>query len=135
MYLIATSSQDQAIELSVVTNDEVDGAEKETLIPADSNGDGADSQENGVTDSEERENVAATAELQPGEVGGADKEQEAVPEKLQDDDRLAEIWYKRWFFKLFPKLRRGLLVCGGSVHVFLLSNVMLFLFQLRHRGG
>lgn len=31
----------------------------------------------------------------------------AVPEKLQDDDQFAEIWYKRWFFKVFPQLRRG----------------------------
>ena len=41
-------------------------------------------------------------------VDGASEAQEAaVPEKLEDDDQFAEIWYKRWFFKVVPLLRRG----------------------------
>lgn len=38
----------------------------------------------------------------------ADEEEEAVPEKLTDnDDERKEKWYRRAFFTLFPKLRRG----------------------------
>ena len=39
--------------------------------------------------------------------GSRAREAAAAPEKLQDEDQFAEIWYKRWFFKLFPMLRRG----------------------------
>ena len=43
------------------------------------------------------------------EVGGANDEvQEGVLEKLQDDDQLAEPLYKRVFFTIFPRLRRGM---------------------------
>ena len=37
----------------------------------------------------------------------ADKKEEAVPEKLADDDDVKEVWYRRTFFAVFPKLRRG----------------------------
>lgn len=38
----------------------------------------------------------------------ADEQEEAVPEKLTDnDDERKEKWYRRAFFTLFPKLRRG----------------------------
>ena len=36
-----------------------------------------------------------------------DKEEDAVPEKLADDDERKEKWYRRAFFTVFPKLRRG----------------------------
>ena len=40
----------------------------------------------------------------------------AVPEKLTDEDKFAEIWYERWFFKIFPQLKRGTWLCGwGSM--------------------
>lgn len=32
---------------------------------------------------------------------------EAVPEKLADDDERKEKWYRRAFFTVFPKLRRS----------------------------
>jgi hypothetical protein len=35
-----------------------------------------------------------------------DKEEDAVPEKLADDDERKEKWYRRAFFTVFPKLRR-----------------------------
>jgi hypothetical protein len=35
----------------------------------------------------------------------------SVSEKLQDEDKFAEIWYERWFFKAFPQLKRGRGVC------------------------
>ena len=36
----------------------------------------------------------------------------AVSEKLTDEDEFAEIWYERWFFKIFPQLKRGRWLCG-----------------------
>ena len=45
------------------------------------------------------------------------EEEEVVPEKLADDDERKEKWYRRAFFTVFPKLRRGwsvmLFVRGG----------------------
>ena len=47
-------------------------------------------------------------ELPEGVDGVIGAQQEAAaPEKLQDEDQFAEIWYKRWFFAVFPQLRRG----------------------------
>ena len=49
------------------------------------------------------------------EVDGAimsEAQEAAVPEKLQDEDQFAEIWYKRWFFTVFPLLRRGAWMSG-----------------------
>lgn len=43
-------------------------------------------------------------EVVQGDDGGID---EVVPEKLQDEDQFSEVWYKRWFFTVFPFLRRG----------------------------
>ena len=45
----------------------------------------------------------------PEEVDGVigAQQEAAVTEKLQDEDQFAEIWYKRWFFAVFPQLRRG----------------------------
>ena len=80
---------------------------------------------------EHRENVlaASTSQHRAGETvvtvdPDEDEEQEevdgvitseaqeaAVPEKLQDEDQFAEIWYKRWFFTVFPMLRRGVWMC------------------------
>lgn len=40
----------------------------------------------------------------------ADQEEEAVPEKLADEDERKEKWYRRAFFTVFPKLRRGVYV-------------------------
>jgi hypothetical protein len=40
--------------------------------------------------------------------GDADDQEEAVPEKLADVDERKEKWYRRAFFTVFPKLRRGL---------------------------
>ena len=80
-------------------------------------------EEKGATESEEREKPAVMVDdggggdtqqqqQQEEEAGRAKEAKEAaVPEKLQDDDQRTEIWYKRWFFKLFPKLRKGVCVC------------------------
>ena len=111
LYPIATGSGDQAIELPDVAGDdhqEIDEAEKANLVPANTT-----TGEKGANNSEEREKpMVADSGLQQEEAGRAKEAQEAaVPEKLQDDDQLAEIWYKRWFFKFFPKLRKGRCVC------------------------
>ena len=121
MYPIATGSGDQAIELPDVAADdsqEIDGggeADKVNLVPTDDTA----TREKGVNDSEGREKSTVVTD---GGGGGAqeeeterarDAQEAAVPEKLQDDDKLKEIWYKRWFFKIFPQLKRGR--CMGLV--------------------
>ena len=114
LYPIATGSGDQAIELPDVAADdetqEISGgeADKVNLVPDDSA-----TREKGANDAEEREKSTVVTD---GGGGGAqqeeterarDAQEAAVPEKLQDDDKLQEIWYKRWFFKFFPQLKRG----------------------------
>ena len=44
------------------------------------------------------------------EAAAAGDDNEAVPEKLQDDDQILDPLYKRVFFKIFPQLRRGVLL-------------------------
>lgn len=121
MYPIATGSEDQAIELLDVAADdsqEIDGgeADKVNLVPTDDTA----TREKGANDSQGREKSTVVTD---GGSGGAqgeeterarDAQEAAVPEKLQDDDKLQEIWYKRWFFKAFPQLKRGRWVdaCG-----------------------
>ena len=47
-----------------------------------------------------------------GDAGDLDtdkeEEQEALPEKLADEDERKEKWYRRAFYTVFPKLRRGM---------------------------
>ena len=119
LYPIATGSEDQAIELPDVAADdsqEIDGgeADKVNLVPTDDTA----TREKGANDSEAREKSTVVTD---GGGGGAqgeeterarDAQEAAVPEKLQDDDKLQEIWYKRWFFKVFPQLKIGRWLCG-----------------------
>ena len=121
LYPIATGSEDQAIELPDVAADdsqEINGgeADKVNLVPTDDTA----TREKGANDSQGREKSTVVTD---GGSGGAqgeeterarDAQEAAVPEKLQDDDKLQEIWYKRWFFKAFPQLKRGRWVdaCG-----------------------
>jgi hypothetical protein len=125
LYPIATGSGDQAIELPDVAADddqEIGGgggeADKINLVP-----DGTATREKGANDSEEREKsttvvtggggggVGGEAQQEEAERARKDAQEAAVPEKLQDDDKLQEIWYERWFFKVFPKLKRGECAC------------------------
>lgn len=112
LYPIATGSGDEAIELPDIAADDSRGisdVEKTNLVPVDTTT-GVSAEERGVEKREEPP-VADSAPQQEGAGGGKETPEGAVPEKLQDDDQLAEIWYKRWFFKFFPKLRRGVFVC------------------------
>ena len=124
MYPIATGNQEQSIELPDVAGDdhqETSEAEKVNLVSAASG-----VEKNEGTDTAEREKPA-TSGPESGEVGRTAEVQEAaVPEKLQDDDQLKEIWYKRLLFKVFPKLMRGVCVCV-CVHVdFNLTDMEFF---------
>ena len=92
--------------LSDEQHKEINEGEKENLVSTAS----------GVQDktvasgSEEVDEPATVAGTGHDEAGTANAVQEDVPEKLQDDDQLKEIWYKRYFFKVFPQLRRGVCV-------------------------
>ena len=137
MYPIATGSGDQAIELLDIAGDdhqEIGEAEKANLVPASTA-----TGEDGDNGSEEREKctVANSGPQQEEAERAKDAQEAAVPEKLQDDDQIAEIWYKRWFFKLFPKLKRGVCVCVCvCVCVWISYRYdMEFSVQLRTEGG
>ena len=73
------------------------------LLAADAVGDDGDRSSDGLVTGE-----AAAIEVDLAEDRDTDKEEEAVPEKLADDDGRKEKWYKRAFFTVFPKLRRGI---------------------------
>ncbi len=112
LYPIATGSGDQAIELLDVAVDDSQGisdAEKANLVPTDTTT-GGSTEEKG-TEKREKPPMADSGPQQEEVGGGKETQVAAVPEKLQDDDQLAEIWYKRWFFTLFPNLKRGVCVC------------------------
>ena len=107
LYPIATGSEDLAVELPDIAGgdgdtQEISGAEKANLVPTDTA-----TGEKGASDSDEREKPAAATDVDSGGPQQEEAREAAVPEKLQDDDQLKEIWYKRWFFKVFPMLRRG----------------------------
>ena len=126
LYPIATGSGDQATELPDVVGDDNQEIRKANLVPPNTT-----TGEKGATDSEEREKpMVADSGSQQEEAGRAKEAQEAaVPEKLQNDDQ----WYKRWFFKLFPKLRKG--VWGGGGCVNFCQHDMEFPIQLRSKGN
>ena len=56
------------------------------------------------------EGVDSGQEVQGGGEGEGNGNQEAVPEKLQDEDEMRDPLYKRVFFSVFPQLRRGVCV-------------------------
>ena len=55
----------------------------------------------------------------PDEGGGVEANEEAVPEKLQDDDAMKDLLWERVLYGIFPMLRRGWL--GVLYQQFLLS--------------
>ena len=77
----------------------------------------------------DEETVVDAGENEYQEVDSSDEVQEAVPEKLQDDDQLAEIWYKRLFFTILPQLRRGMLIASSPSPFILCCQARTFIVE------